>query len=263
MNYNSDNSVIRLHQMLSEDDNTDTDDTIIEGSPNFESTRASQFPFDEASIDNISASLSNLQITGTPITPATAVPRRPTTRSTSDLPPSDSKEVVLPELPDQRRRRLPAVEDTYESQADLVLENLPQIIIQMAEMAERNPDESAFENPVEDDVTALFSELRIPAQLIERFRDFRLEDLVRLNQTTQENRLFEISRIQQRLLPVAPRGENLSLVQLAEQRQQQQQVIAEENRPPDPPQAGQPNLDANLGAAGGGNARSGLARQCT
>jgi hypothetical protein len=86
MNYNTDNSVIKLHQMLSEDDEvTDTDETIIEGSPNFESTRASQFPFDEASIDSISASLSNLQIVGTPITPATAVPRRPATRSTSDL----------------------------------------------------------------------------------------------------------------------------------------------------------------------------------
>jgi hypothetical protein len=84
MNYKTDNSVIKLHQMLTDDDeNTDTDDTIIEGSPNFKSTRASQFPFDKASIDNISASLSNLQITGTPITPATAVPRtRPTTRST-------------------------------------------------------------------------------------------------------------------------------------------------------------------------------------
>jgi hypothetical protein len=103
MNYNTDNSVIKLYQMLSEDDeNTDTDETIIEGSPNFESTRTSQFPFDEASIDNLSASLSNLQITGTPITPATAVPRtRPTTRSTSNLPPTDSKEVILPELPDQ------------------------------------------------------------------------------------------------------------------------------------------------------------------
>jgi energy-coupling factor transporter ATP-binding protein EcfA2 len=263
MNYNSDNSVIKLHQMLSEDD-TDTDDTIIEGSPNFESTRASQFPFDEASIDNISASLSNLQITGTPITPATAVPRRPTTRSTSDLPPTDSKEVILPELPDQRRRRLPAVEDIYESQADLVLENLPQIVIQEAEMAERYPEESAFENPVEDDITALFSELRIPAQLIDRFRDFRLEDLVRLNQTTQENRPFEISRIQQRLIPVtAPRGENLSLAQIAEQRQQQQQVIAEENRPPDPAQAGQPNLDAEGAVGGGWGTRSGFARQHT
>jgi hypothetical protein len=115
MNYNSDNYVIKLHQMLSEDDdNTDTDDTIIEGSPNFELTRASQFPFDEALIDNISASLSNLQITGTPITPATAVPRtRPATRSTSNLPPTDSKEVILPDLLDQRRRRLQAVEDPY------------------------------------------------------------------------------------------------------------------------------------------------------
>jgi hypothetical protein len=82
------------------------------------------------------------------------------------------------------------VEDTYESQADLVLENLPQIVIQEAEMAEMNPDESALGNPVEDDITALFSELRIPAQLVDRFRDFRLEDLVRLNQTTQENRPF-------------------------------------------------------------------------
>jgi hypothetical protein len=64
---------------------------------------------------------------------------------------------------------------------------------------------------------------------------------------------------------VAQRGENLSLVQIAEQRlQQQQQVIGEENRPPDPAQAGQPNLDA-LGAVGGGGrgARSGLARQRT
>jgi hypothetical protein len=185
--------------MLTDDDeNTDTDETIIEGSPNFESTRASQFPFDEASIDNISASLSNLQITGTPITPATAISRtRPTTRATLDLPPSDSKEIILPELPDQRRRRLQAVDDTYESQADLVLENLPQIIIQEAE-AEMNPDESAFAesaDPVEDYITALVSELRIPAQLVDRFRDFRLPDLVRLNQTTQENRPFEISRI--------------------------------------------------------------------
>jgi hypothetical protein len=83
MNYKTDKSVIRLHQMLSDDDEN-TDDTLIEDSPNFESTCASQFPFDKASIDNISASLSNLQLTGTPVTLATAIPRtnRPTTRST-------------------------------------------------------------------------------------------------------------------------------------------------------------------------------------
>jgi hypothetical protein len=151
------------------------------------------------------------------------------------------------------------VEDTYESQADLVLENLPQIVIQEAEM---NPDESAFaesNDPVEDDITALFSELRIPAQLVDRFRDFRAADLVRLNQTTQENRPFKISRIQQRLLPVVQRGENIPLAQIAEQRlQQQQQVMGEENRPPDPAQAGQPNLDA-VGAVGGGG---GQVRTC-
>jgi hypothetical protein len=33
-------------------------------------------------------------------------------------------------------------------------------------MAEMNPDESAFGNPAEDDIIALFSELRIPAQLV-------------------------------------------------------------------------------------------------
>jgi hypothetical protein len=162
MNYKSDGSVIRLHQMLSDDENPD--DTLIDSqSPNFESTCASQFPFDEVSIDNISACLSNLQIAGTPITPAMA---RPITRSNSDLPTTKSKEIILPDLPDQRRPRFKQqLDDEYESQSDLVLENLPEI-----QETEMNPDESAFAdsvNPTENEITALISEIRIPAPLIE------------------------------------------------------------------------------------------------
>jgi hypothetical protein len=184
---------------------------------------------------------------------------RPITRSNSDLPTTKSKEIILPDLPDQRRPRFKQqLDDEYESQSDLVLENLPEI-----QETEMNPDESAFAdsvNPTENEITALISEIRIPAPLIERFQDFRLSDLIRLNNTTQENCLFEISRIQQRQLPIEQRGESVTLAQLAEQRLQQQQPQGlQEGRTPDTAQAGQPdqqNLEA-LGASGGGGARSG------
>jgi hypothetical protein len=239
MNYRSDWSVIRLKRLLrnamsqeSLSESFDFNNTVISAvpssTPNYESTRISEATFTEENIDELTQNLSALNL-------ATPLSRNPgsgelnrvrlSTRSTSDLPRTNSKNIFVPDPPDQRKRK-PAIKisppdpnpesppksPSYEEVSENILEDLRALDPDSEDVFEADlqllpsdpplPPEKMEEFNTTDrpdaDLMNLFSQISIPKEILDRYQGLTIADISRLNNTSTERRAFELTLIENR-----------------------------------------------------------------
>jgi hypothetical protein len=199
--------------------------TVISAVPsstlNYESTRISDSTSTDENIDKLTQNLSALNLA----TPLSRNPgsgelnlNRPTTRSTSNLPQTGSKNIFVPDPPDQRKRK-PAVKisppksPSYEEVSENILEDFcasdpeeledvfdpdPQLFSSDPPVQPEKMDEFNTTDRPDSDLINLFSQVSIPREILERYQGLTLADLSRLNNTASDRRAFELTLIENR-----------------------------------------------------------------
>jgi hypothetical protein len=210
MNYKSDWSVIRLNRLLRNEmsredlgESFDFYETVISAipssTPNYESTRTSDSTFTDKNIDELTQNLSALNL-ATPLSqnPGTGELNRirPTTRSTSNLPQTDSKNIYVPDPPDQRKQK-PAIRISlpkslsYEEASEKILEDFrsldpeesedvfapdPQFPSSDPPVQPEKMEDLNFTDRPDSELINLFSQISILREILERYQGLTIAD---------------------------------------------------------------------------------------